>query len=305
MSAVIDSPAYVTRQQLILLSQYSRTLELKPGRIHAGQAGNYQSRFKGRGMEYDESRYYQPGDDIRNIDWRVTARSGRVYTKLYREERERPVFIGVDFRNPMFFATRGRYKSVVAAEIASLLAWTANQQGDRVGGLIFSEQACRELKPQRGKQSVLHFINQLCHHPVWQKNNNLPPSSNMPMDQALLRLHRLVRPGSLIFLLSDFRLFDKSARSHLINLGRHNDVILVLIHDRLESELPQAGEYRISNGDNELTIDTRSDTFRENYHSRFLQHRNELQQLCRSCKMNFLDCTTEDNPVTVLQKGLS
>lgn len=303
MSIVIDSPAHITRQQLIQLSQHSRGMELKPGRVHAGHAGNYQSRFKGRGMEYDESRFYQPGDDIRNIDWRVTARSGRVYTKMFREERERPVFIGVDFRQPMFFATRGRYKAVVAAEIASLLAWTANQQGDRVGGLIFSEQACKEMKPQRGKQSVLHFINQLCNHSAWHNNNYL--SRYMPMDQALLRLHRLAHPGSLIFLLSDFRLFDKVARSHLINLGRHNDVILVLIHDRLEVELPQAGEYRISNGENELTIDTRSKVFRENYHTRFLNHRKELQQLCRTCKMNFLICSTEDNPVTVLQQGLS
>ena len=109
-------------------------------------------------MEYDESRLYQPGDDIRNIDWRVTARTGKPHTKLFREERERPVHVWVDLRAPMFFATRGKYKAVRAAELASLFAWTACQQGDRIGGIVFSDNSHHELKPQRGKSAVLRLI---------------------------------------------------------------------------------------------------------------------------------------------------
>ena len=136
---VVESPVAVTTSGLIALSRKSRGLSLRTGMISALQSGDYQSAFKGRGMEYDESRLYQPGDDIRNIDWRVTARSGKVHTKLFREERERPVHLWVDFRAPMFFATRGKFKSVIAAELASLFAWRANRQGDGIGGIVFSE----------------------------------------------------------------------------------------------------------------------------------------------------------------------
>ena len=131
----IPTPANITTAGLIALSKKSRGLSLKSGLIGALQAGDYQSAFKGRGMEYDESRLYQPGDDIRNIDWRVTARTGKAHTKLFREERERPVHLWVDFRAPMFFATRGKFKAVIAAELAGLFAWTG-LRNDKVIALV-------------------------------------------------------------------------------------------------------------------------------------------------------------------------
>ena len=124
---------------LIDLAKSIAMLKRRRHQIKAGQNGEYVSRFKGRGMEFDETRIYQPGDDIRSIDWRVTARSDKTHTKVYREERERPVFISVDYRPTMAFATRGVFKSVQAAKIAGLLAWSAQANGDRIGGQIFNE----------------------------------------------------------------------------------------------------------------------------------------------------------------------
>lgn len=145
-------------KMLINLAKPAANLKLFRSGIRAQQSGGYLSRTKGRGMEFDEVRPYQPGDDIRSIDWRVTARTDKTHTKLFREERERPVFISVDYRASMQFATRGVFKAVQAAKLAALLAWVAQRQGDRIGGQIFTDNSCRELKPQSGKQAVLHFL---------------------------------------------------------------------------------------------------------------------------------------------------
>ena len=148
----------VNLKTLVNMARPATQLKHHKTSIKSQQSGGFVSRFKGRGMEFDETRLYQPGDDIRSIDWRVTARSGSTPTKLYREERERPVFISVDNRANMHFATRGVFKSVQAAKLAALLAWVAQQKGDRIGGQTFTDTACTEIKPQNGKHGVLRFF---------------------------------------------------------------------------------------------------------------------------------------------------
>ena len=123
-------------------------------------SGGHLSPYKGRGVEFDESRPYQPGDDLRTIDWRVTARTGKPHTKVFREERNRPVFVWLDLRRPMLFATRGAYKGVRAAEMAALIAWSAVANGDRLGGLVFSETQHHELRPALGLRSALRLFQQ-------------------------------------------------------------------------------------------------------------------------------------------------
>ncbi len=298
-----QSPANITTSGLIALSNKTRGLSLKPGVIGALQSGDYQSAFKGRGMEFDESRLYQAGDDIRNIDWRVTARTGKAHTKLFREERERPVHLWVDFRSPMFFATRGKFKSVIAAELASLFAWTAQRQGDRVGGIVFSDTVHHELKPQRGKTAVLRLINHMVEHPGWQQAD-----ANADQQQGLLHslinLWRLVKPGSMVILLSDFRGFDENCRSHLVRLRQHNEVVMVHIYDWLEEFLPPAGHYRITNGQQELEFDTHNQKLINDYTTKFKAHKDLLLKTARSCHTNYLCCRTEDNPESIIKEGL-
>ena len=200
-------PVRVTAPGLVALARQAGAIGLDTRRIRSRMTGEYLSPFRGRGMEFDEARIYQPGDDIRNIDWRVTARTGRVHTKMFREERERPVFLWVDLRTPMFFATRGAYKSVIAARAAGLVAWSAQQRGDRVGGLVFSDSEHHEVRPQRGKPAVLHLINRLAGHPAWtDPAATVDPRAGL---DAALRMRRLARPGSLVFLISDFRGLDE------------------------------------------------------------------------------------------------
>jgi uncharacterized protein (DUF58 family) len=282
---------------LVRLSQNALLLSPPSSSIRSQQSGQYLSPFKGRGMEFDEVRLYQPGDDMRHIDWRVTARRGKTHTKLFHEERERAIFLLVDYRAPMFFATQGVFKSVLAAHCASLLAWSANQNNDRVGGLIFTDSNHHELKPKRGKAQILQLIKQL----VKMQDTSSSVTNTEAIQQALARLRRVVRPGSLIFLISDFRYLNVQAESHLIQIAKHNEVVMLFIYDPLESQLPPSGRYRLSDGKSDITVNTAEQERVIKYHKRFEQHQAYLQKLLN--RHRFLTCATTDDPIKILQGG--
>ena len=304
---------YVSTQHLIQLRHVAQTLSLKSAKVRALQTGQYYSPFRGRGMEFDEVRLYQPGDDVRTLDWRVTARTGKAHTKLFREERERAIYVWVDFRSPMFFATRGVFKSVLAAELASLIAWSAHHQRDRVGGLLFSDDQHFELKPRGGKTSVLHLLQVLS-----QMTRNNPDNSSerrfsrrsqeelkttdQAGYQALTRLRRVAKPGSLIFLISDFRGFDRQSELILTQISKHNDVVLLFVHDPLEQQLPDEGIYRMGDGHQVLPIDTSNPIARADYHDSFLEKEQTLEAVCKRHALSFLSVSTQDDALDSLRQ---
>lgn len=283
--------------RLKTLIDFAKSISMLKHRRHqiqAGQSGEYVSRFKGRGMEFDETRVYQPGDDIRTIDWRVTARSDKTHTKIYREERERPVFISVDYRPTMVFATRGVFKSVQAAKIAGLLAWSAQDNGDRVGGQIFNEYGCQEIKPKGGKHAVLHFLNAL----VKPDCSNDP---NVSLEDVLTRLIQHSRPGSLVYVISDFRGLTDTAELHLSKLGRHCEVVLIHIYDPLESQLPTKGRFRFTDAIRDIIVDSSDKQRIDKYQQRFQQQQVHLQTLSKKWQMTLLQCSTNDDPLEVIR----
>jgi len=284
----------VNLKSLLDLAGPAAALNLHQNVKRAVQSGSYLSRFKGRGMEFDEARPYQPGDDVRSIDWRVTARTGRTYTKTFREERERPVFISIDYRATMAFATRGVFKSVQAAHLAALLAWAAKAQGDRIGGQIFADHGCLEMKPHHGKHAVLRFLNALV-KPAYTVN------AATDLAQALSRLVQHVRPGSRVYIISDFRGMNHAVENHLSRLARHCDVVMLHVFDPLERELPTRGRYRFSDELNEVVIDTADTPRLQRYHQRFLAQQQSLQDLSQRFRMTLLQCSTADVPLEVLR----
>ncbi len=148
--------------ELLRYQQLAKLFSLAPKRMpQAKLAGSYLTKHKGRGMEFDEARHYQPGDDIRAIDWRVTARTGKTHTKVYREERERPVFLFCDYLPSMAFGTQLLTKAVQAAHVSSLISWSAAARGDKVGALVFNQQQHKEIKPLTRKKAVLHVCHEL------------------------------------------------------------------------------------------------------------------------------------------------
>jgi len=312
-SAVIDAPfdpVRLDKKSLIGLYREAASLSLRALKVRAAQSGQYLSSFRGRGMEFDEVRPYQAGDDVRTLDWRVMARTGKPHTKLFREERERAVLLWVDSRSSMFFATRGAFKSVVAARAAALLGWAAVTQGDRIGGLIFSEQQHEELRPQGSKHAVLHLIQRMVKQEqlAWQQAKAATQhSSDVASDaavQSLLRLRRVARPGSLVVLLSDFRDVEERSELHLAQLARHNDVVMFFIYDELESTLPPAGLYRVGDGEQAVTLDTTAAVARDAYHQRFIERRDALQALCRRHGICFIPCSTTQPLARRLREGL-
>ncbi len=221
----------------------SSLLNLAPKKAIEGHlSGNYLARTKGRGMEFDEVRHYQTGDDIRAIDWRVTARTGKTHTKLFKEEVERPVLIATDLGQSMFFGSKLLFKSVQAAHIASLVAWHAKKRGDRIGGLVFNELEHQELKPRSRQQGVLHYLhaleelhNQGLNH--WQEE---APTSNQYFIDNCNRLRHLARPGSLVYLITDGTHFDEQVLLPLSQVAQHCEVVICQISDPLEHKLPDS-----------------------------------------------------------------
>jgi uncharacterized protein (DUF58 family) len=304
-TAVVDNPeetnglVSVSLKTLIDLAKPASNLNLHRLTIRAQQSGDYMSAFKGRGMEFDETRLYQHGDDIRSIDWRVTARTGKTHTKLFREEREKPVFISVDNRPSMQFATRGVFKSVQAKKLAALLAWVANQQGDRIGGQFFSLSSCKELKPQNGKHSVLHFLNALA------SSDEPAESTGFTFAQALFRLSQHARPGSLVYIISDFRGMNNQVENYLLKLSEHCDVVLIFVYDSLEKGLPAQGRYRFtddqSHHQREVVIDTSDKQRLTNYQLRFEERLQKLKRIALRRGLALIQCSTQDDPVQRLR----
>ncbi len=300
-----DGITRISPAALIRLRHQAAGLPLHSKRVRAQQGGAYLSPFKGRGMEFAESRIYLAGDDIRNMDWRVTARTGKPHTKIFQEERERPVFLWLDLNPSMFFATRGAFKSVIAARVAALLAWSTVSANDRLGACIFAGDQFTHVRPARGKSAALELIGRTCKHPAWTHQDVAQKKSLTP---ALAQLRRLTRPGSLVFLISDFRDdagdLDEQARAHLVNLARHNDVVLVQIHDPVEAALPAIGHCKVSHGEQELLLNTHSRTLREAYRARYEQRRETLQTLCRRYKMHCIPLSTGQDTLETLRRGL-
>jgi len=299
------SPVSVSQAGLIRLSGPARAIALDVLHVNSLQTGAYVSRFRGRGMEFDESRPYQPGDDPRNIDWRVTARSTTAYTKLFREERERPVLIVTDLRSNMHFATQGCFKSVNASRTAALLSWAAHHRGDRLGGLIFGDKTHRELRPRLGRQAALRYVHELVTHPDWA-STELPDGGEEepPLTHAMSALRRVAHPGSLVVVISDFIGFSKAAHSYLAGVARHNEVLAVYMSDPLEQKLPPPGRYRLVSHDEEMAIDTFARGAREDYRNVFEDRFTAFEQYCQRYSIHLMPMSTKDDPVRSMQQAL-
>lgn len=253
-------------------------------------------------MEYDESRPYMPGDDARHLDWRVTARTGRAHTKVFCEETERPVLIWLDMRATMRFASRGWYKVVQAVRAAALLAWAAEQRGDCVGCITFSDHIHHEFRPQRGRSALLRLL--LHWTSDWDKQVPPRPATTSSTRAALVRLARVARPGSLLFLAGDFRDLTKTDESCLVTLSRHSELVPMLFSDPLEWQLPPSGIYHMSDGLRTVKLAASGQRMEHLYRAQFEQRRERLRRTMHRAGAKLLECTTLQDPVEILQQAL-
>jgi len=295
----------VSAAELLQLRFSARAVDLtSQRRTVSSVAGMQRSAFRGRGIDYQESRNYQQGDDIRAMDWRVTARTGRAHTKVYQEERERPVIILIDLSPSMFFGTRTALKSVVAARAAALIGWTTVHNHDRIGAVLFDggQDTCREIRPTGGRIGVLQLIRALI---VATAPDRVDPNKQSRLSEALKRLRRVARPGSLLVLLSDFYALDTDSEQALAQLRRHNDVLACQILDPLELHAPPPGRYGISDGRRTRILDTATAASRASYSSHFSTHRQAVKGLLQKYGIPLFRLHTTDDVAERLQRELA
>ena len=264
--------------------------------VHSILSGRHASRLRGRGLNFEELRNYLPGDDTRNIDWKVTARTRTPHVRVYTEEKDRPVWLLVDQRVHMFFGSQQRMKSVVAAEVAAISAWRVLSVGDRVGALVFNDTGISVIPPHRSRERVMQILKQ-----VTEKNQALSAGSELKtnpgkLNEVLKQVGILARHDCLICLISDVDGIDPETRKHVTRIAEHNDVLTAFIYDPLERSMPAAGRLRFTDGSGQLEADTSDKTLRSGFQSDFEQKVDRISHAARQFSIPVLSLDTV-NPV--------
>lgn len=239
--------------------------------VHSILAGRHASRLRGRGLNFEEIRRYLPGDDIRQMDWKVTARTRVPHTRVYTEEHGRPALLVVDQRITMFFGSRKDFKSVTVAEVAALAAWRVIAMKDVVGAIIFGDGDCEVVPPGGSTGQVMHLLGRLVE---WNRKLSLDAGINpgpQMLNAALRRAEQLVKHDALVIVISDGSGADEETNKRLSRIARHNDVLVALVNDPLEMDLPDAGPRIFASGDLQLEADTGKRALREAFRDDFKQ----------------------------------
>lgn len=257
-------------------------------------AGEYESAFRGRGMEFEEVREYQPGDDVRDIDWNVTARMGHPYVKVYREERELTILLLVDVSGSGQFGSGAQMKNALSAELAAVLAYAAVKNNDRVGLIIFSDIIEKFIPPKKGRNHVWRVIREVLEH--------CPRSKKTDIGAALDFLNRITSRRVIAFLLSDFIARDYEKLLRITN--KKHDLIAISITDPREREMPPVGLAELvdaETGEKRL-IDTGEAGFRREFSARAARQANETREIFRRCSVDHIPLITDQPYINALMK---
>ena len=229
--------------------------------------GKHASKLRGRGLDFEEVRHYVPGDDIRNIDWKVTARTQKTHSRVYSEEKEKPTLIVVDQSKSMFFGSQKKTKSVVAAELAALTAFKVLKEGDRVGGIVFADKGIDIVYPKRDRKNILRFLEKIV-----TRNRELIDSKPIEFDKALAetlaKVKNIVTHDFLVVIISDFQRYRPELIKFITRISRHNDVILAKVYDPMEKSIPKK-KLIAGNGEKQLLIDGENASLRQEFKDDF------------------------------------
>lgn len=296
-NTINEQPIHVSLQGLLDIRYQLKGLTLfSANNRRSPLVGSHHSKLRGRGIDFDQVRLYLPGDDIRSIDWRVTARSQQAHTKIFHEEKERPIFILLEQTKSLFLGTQHSLKSIVSAQLASLLGWAALESNDRVGGLVFNEQHQRLVRPRLSKRSLLQFLNYTV-----QLNTDLTADKENPPNNSLLnalkQAKEALRPGSLLFLIVDERNLDEACQQVIKYLSIHLDIVLLPVYDLIDHELPKAGLLRFAQGDREIIIDTYNRRLRTAYETQAKERQLIWQSLAKKITAKLLPINTEQSAI--------
>ena len=255
---------YVSLDDLLALEHRGSRVSFRPRQpVHSLLSGRFASRMRGRGLNFEEIRDYRPGDDVRSIDWKVTARLQRPHVRVFNEERDRQTLLVVDQRLSMFFGSRRSMKSVVAAEAASISAWRVLGAGDRVGAIVFNDSEISEFRPQRSRSTVLQILTAIVKdNRALRVNGGISASPSM-LNNALQRAQRRALHDAAVIIFSDFDGADDETRKMIGAIARHNDVVAMLVHDPLQSDLPASASMTVTDGELQIHLEVGRESTRK------------------------------------------
>ena len=283
-----------------------RQIEIRSNRlVSEALAGSYHSAFKGQGIDFEEVREYQAGDEVRSIDWNVTAKMGTPFVKQYREERELTILLAIDISDSGTFGSSKRSKRERLAELGALLAFSANRNGDKVGLLLFSDQVEQYLPPNKGQKHVLRVLREILFHPNQSKKTDL--------NEGLRFINRVMRRRAVVFLLSDFIISEYNSQEEsvedlffkeLASTRRRHDLVCARIHDPCELEIPNVGMVHLEDSETgeKIYLNTSSRNFREEYKKLNQEHRQEFEKRLRRRGVDHFEFSTDSDYVRSLQE---
>ncbi|MGI9518561.1 MAG: DUF58 domain-containing protein [Pirellulaceae bacterium] len=296
-----EAGVYASLDELVRLQYKARGFTFLPRQpVHSILAGRHASRLRGRGLNFEEIRGYLPGDDIRNIDWKVTARYQKPHVRVYTEEKDRPALLLVDQRMSMFFGSRRAMKSVTAAECAALSAWRILDAGDRVGALVFSDDEIVEIQPHRSEARVMQILratvdmNLRLGTDATDTKTVRGPANPAQLNAALQGTRRLAKHDYLVILISDCYGADDDSRRLFTQICQHNDAITAFIYDPLEQQLPDAGRLVVSEGELQLEVDTASHKLQQQFQHQFDERLERVKKFSRHRAAPLLPIRTDE-----------
>jgi uncharacterized protein (DUF58 family) len=290
-----DAPpeVYVSLESLVKAKYETRGFNFLPRHsITSILSGTHASRLRGRGLDFEEVRGYVNGDDIRAIDWKVTARTKKPHTKVYTEEKERPSLILVDQSSSMFFGTKYALKSVIAAQAAALSAWRILSQDDRVGGIVFNDNEMLEVKPKRDRRAVLRFLGQIS-----GMNHQLDVESYRRSNPAMLtnvlkKTASMISHDYLVVIISDFRFANVETLKQMALISRHNDVVTAQVFDPMERELP-IDSLVVSDGTRQFALENDDQNIRDEFKKNMTDKTAWLAEQFKKYRIIHLPLSTE------------
>ena len=286
---------YAKLDELIEQKKYLPYINCRQNRITSYQAGDIRSAFKGRGMELEEVRAYEFGDDVRDIDWRVTARKGGTYTKIYSEEKDREVYVVLDLSPRMLFGTKKELKSVSASKLAALLGWQSLANKDRFGLVLFDGYRTEIYKPKNNPKSLMAILKAVSDKSLSMlsniKEDNISPTKSL--SDPLQYLQYNLKSKAIVFIISDFYDFDDNVRKSLVSLTRKGRVYCANIYDVIEEIPPESGEYMVEYNKEKLIFDSNPDSFKDIYYHYFAARRKGLERFCDRFGCQYIGVRTD------------
>ncbi len=255
---------YVSLDDLLALEYHGRKVSFLPHQpVRSLLSGRFASRMRGRGLNFEEIRDYRPGDDVRSIDWKVTARLQKPHIRVFNEERDRQTLLVADQRLSMFFGSRRAMKSVTAAEAAAIGAWRVLGAGDRIGAIVFDDRELTEFRARRSRSTVLQILTAIvARNQALGVGRGLSASPSM-LNNALQQAQRRALHDAVVIIISDFDGADDDTRKMVGAMARHNDVVALLVHDPLQSDLPASASMTVTDGELQIHLEVGRDSVRK------------------------------------------